>query len=121
MDSEAIREWMKEKGYLSSRIALETGFSRTHVASIIRGEYSGQPVVDWLKGHGCPSEYFDFDQAPSRRTWKNKDQAKIERVRRRCLKCDRPFLAKGRFNRICPKCTEANASVLSRSYSVHAT
>jgi|GEM_PF-5359049 len=28
----------------------------------------------------------------------------IEKMSRQCLRCDRSFIAKGRFNRICPKC-----------------
>ncbi len=28
-------------------------------------------------------------------------------VRRSCLSCDKPFMARGRFNRICPRCTES--------------
>jgi hypothetical protein len=32
------------------------------------------------------------------------------RVNRLCLKCDSGFTAKGRFNRICPKCTNVIAN-----------
>jgi hypothetical protein len=31
-----------------------------------------------------------------------------EPVKRSCLKCDQGFTARGRFNRICPNCTENN-------------
>ena len=31
-----------------------------------------------------------------------------ERIERRCLKCDRKFMAWGRFNRVCPACTKLN-------------
>lgn len=30
------------------------------------------------------------------------------RVKRECLKCDAPFIANGKFNRTCPKCTPTN-------------
>ena len=38
------------------------------------------------------------------------------RIKRECLKCGREFMAKGRFNRICPTCTETNKFIsLSKS------
>ena len=39
----------------------------------------------------------------------------LPKVKRECLKCDREFMAEGRFNRICPKCTEVNR-YLSHAY-----
>jgi Zn finger protein HypA/HybF involved in hydrogenase expression len=33
---------------------------------------------------------------------------KTERIERTCLKCERRFLARGRFNRICPTCRRVN-------------
>jgi hypothetical protein len=36
------------------------------------------------------------------------DLPEKERVERRCLRCDRKFMAQGRFNRICPTCTRVN-------------
>lgn len=35
-----------------------------------------------------------------------------QKVSRFCLKCDRRFTAKGRFNRLCPSCTHGNKSVI---------
>jgi hypothetical protein len=32
----------------------------------------------------------------------------VERIWRNCLRCDRKFLAWGRFNRLCPRCHEMN-------------
>ena len=29
-----------------------------------------------------------------------------------CLKCERLFKSKGKFNRICPRCTETNRNVV---------
>ena len=34
-------------------------------------------------------------------------------VKRICLKCDRKFIARGKFNRICPGCTKWNSTILS--------
>ena len=39
---------------------------------------------------------------------------KIERIPRKCLKCDREFIAEGRFNRICPQCTIENRYIAFR-------
>ncbi len=36
-------------------------------------------------------------------------------TRKQCLKCDRDFLATGRFNRICPRCHEANKEIVNVS------
>jgi len=35
-----------------------------------------------------------------------------ERIKRYCLKCDRPFVAHGRFNRICENCTKNNQDII---------
>jgi len=37
--------------------------------------------------------------------------AKLEQIKRACLKCDREFLAAGRFNRICPSCQNSNREI----------
>jgi Zn finger protein HypA/HybF involved in hydrogenase expression len=43
------------------------------------------------------------------------------KVKRDCLKCGDRFIAKGRFNRICPKCTETNrAYTLTGNYATWA-
>jgi Zn finger protein HypA/HybF involved in hydrogenase expression len=34
-----------------------------------------------------------------------------QRIKRTCLKCDQKFLAKSRFNRICPSCREMNREI----------
>ena len=40
---------------------------------------------------------------------KKRDQTiKEERIERKCLNCDNKFVAKGRFNRLCPACTKLN-------------
>jgi hypothetical protein len=31
-----------------------------------------------------------------------------QRIKRTCLKCGQEFVAEGRFNRICRRCTESN-------------
>ena len=35
----------------------------------------------------------------------------LPRIKRECLKCERPFMAIGRINRICPACTLRNSNV----------
>lgn len=37
---------------------------------------------------------------------------KAELIERRCLKCNRKFMAEGKFNRICPNCTVVNANTI---------
>ena len=34
-----------------------------------------------------------------------------EPIKRVCLKCDRVFMAQGRFNRICPRCHITNQGI----------
>ena len=43
-------------------------------------------------------------ELPHRRRFDRKEEC----IRRQCLKCDRPFMAQGRFNRICESCTKTN-------------
>jgi hypothetical protein len=40
------------------------------------------------------------------------------RIKRTCLKCDQEFVAEGRFNRICGRCTELNRRYTLGSYRV---
>ena len=40
---------------------------------------------------------------------KGQNIPKEDQVERECLGCDLPFIANGRFNRICPTCTLTNA------------
>ncbi|MBW2059229.1 MAG: hypothetical protein JRJ26_17210 [Deltaproteobacteria bacterium] len=46
---------------------------------------------------------------------KRKNRRSLQTVKRRCLKCDREFLALGTFNRICPSCTEKNREFVDTS------
>ncbi len=39
---------------------------------------------------------------------------------RRCLKCDRSFLSKHRFNRLCENCVKQNANVNYGEYVLNA-
>ena len=48
----------------------------------------------------------------SRRLRSLKGQNPEERIERLCLKCDRPFTAKGKYNRICKRCTEINNAIV---------
>jgi RNA polymerase subunit RPABC4/transcription elongation factor Spt4 len=41
-----------------------------------------------------------------------------QRIKRACLKCDREFLAIGRFNRICPSCHESNRGLDIPSFKI---
>ena len=36
---------------------------------------------------------------------------KFKKRRRRCLKCNRPFLSEGNWNRLCAKCNAANRGI----------
>jgi len=44
-----------------------------------------------------------------------KNREFLEIIRKKCLKCDREFLATGRFNRICPRCHESNKEIVNVS------
>jgi len=51
-----------------------------------------------------------------KRQWQRDDQKKnTEKVKRKCLKCGRSFIARGRYNRICPKCTLVNRTITAGS------
>ena len=41
-----------------------------------------------------------------------------ESIKRRCLKCDRVFMAEGRFNRLCPGCHLVNQGLAIPRYSI---
>ncbi len=41
------------------------------------------------------------------------------RSMRRCLKCDRSFLSKHRFNKLCESCAKQNAGVSYGEYVLH--
>ena len=40
------------------------------------------------------------------------------RIKRTCLSCDEKFLARGRFNRICPSCRKLNRDVDSEWFGM---
>ncbi len=42
------------------------------------------------------------------------------RQRRRCLRCNRSFVSKHRFNRLCEHCAKKNATVNFGQYVLHA-
>lgn len=71
------------------------------------------------QGKWCP-ECAKKQKAASVQRYKEKhyhfrsarSEMKPERIERICLKCDRAFMAEGRFNRICPLCTKGNSDVL---------
>lgn len=42
---------------------------------------------------------------------------KPEMIERKCLKCDKKFIAQGRFNRICPRCTVINSYKIDPVYA----
>lgn len=44
-----------------------------------------------------------------------KNRQVLQMSRRKCLKCDREFLAMGKFNRICPRCRETNKEIVNVS------
>jgi Zn finger protein HypA/HybF involved in hydrogenase expression len=41
-----------------------------------------------------------------------------KRIKRTCLKCDQKFIAEGKFNRICRRCTESNRQIIYGRYMV---
>ena len=41
-----------------------------------------------------------------------KPKPETERIERQCLKCNRPFMAEGRFTRICETCAKSNREVV---------
>ncbi len=41
----------------------------------------------------------------------NREEVREKWLQRTCLRCDCVFWAQGRFNRICPRCTEKNRKV----------
>jgi len=44
----------------------------------------------------------------------------VETIMRKCLRCDKEFLATGRLNRICPTCREINKEIVNASrYRLH--
>lgn len=49
-------------------------------------------------------------------TWRKANEEKLERIKRRCLKCDREFMARGRFNRICRNCQKGNHDFSHKTY-----
>ena len=49
---------------------------------------------------------------------KVRDENKIKRI---CLKCNEPFMAEGKFNRICPECTKVNEWECQNAYEVYYT
>lgn len=46
-------------------------------------------------------------------------ETRRSREMRRCLKCDRSFLSRHRFNRLCEICAKQNASVNFGDYVLH--
>ena len=49
---------------------------------------------------------------------KKPELRRLKRFKRTCLKCDRKFIAEGRFNRICGRCTESNRQIILGRYIV---
>jgi hypothetical protein len=48
------------------------------------------------------------------------DPSKPERIKRTCLNCDKTFLAKGRFHRICGSCRRVNRGIDQDWFGVRA-
>ena len=44
---------------------------------------------------------------------REKNRRSLEIIKRKCLKCDKEFLALGRHNRICPNCHETNKGIVN--------
>ena len=48
-----------------------------------------------------------------------KPSKEIERIKRKCLKCNKMFMAEGRYNRICPECTKDNRWLCQNAIEIH--
>jgi len=45
-----------------------------------------------------------YKPKPGAKYQKRNDLEKPEKIKRLCLRCERVFMAEGRFNRLCPVC-----------------
>jgi len=48
---------------------------------------------------------------------RKKPKVSVVLVKRKCLRCDRPFVGRGQFNRLCEKCQAINAKQGLHSYA----
>lgn len=54
------------------------------------------------------------DDTPGRRMIRSKQRKQMAHVRRHCLRCDKPFLAVGRYNRLCQRCVGCTGAVITQ-------
>lgn len=80
--------------------------SRRRVYSLCEDE-----ILDVIKiGHSIRIKPESVRQILEKRL-NNISKNRSQIIMRKCLKCDKEFKAKNRFNRICPKCTRASHSL----------
>ena len=113
MNVAAVSKWLNAKGYTQKIVADQIGIHPRTISAVICGRSKSKRVERWLLEQGCPAEYLAPEKQKRIRT------AKSERIKRFCLKCDRPFVASGRFNRICETCSDVNRTISHQSYTVH--
>ncbi len=58
-----------------------------------------------------PKQDSDICKICAEKPMGKKEQRKAQQSTRICLRCDKPFLSDGIFNRICPNCRESNANI----------
>ena len=61
----------------------------------------------------CRREHYKLNEKSSKTTPNSKAKPRI------CLSCDKTFLSEGPWNRICPRCSERNASLPPRAKPTH--
>lgn len=109
-----VRDWLKQNGYTHLQIEAEIGLCRGSLSKILANKAKNRHVFEWLLLQGCPIHYL----AQGGKLYQKPGRPRLERIKRTCLKCDRPFMADGRFNRICPLCKVNNESVLTKYYVI---
>jgi len=76
-------------------------------------------MTHYCQWPGCPKRLnanntigfcYQHKKAGTRKSlhWATDTDKGKQRIKRECLKCDREFMARDRFNRICPTCAETN-------------
>jgi len=79
----------------------------------------GMDMTHYCQWPGCPKRLnanntigfcYQHKKAGMRKSlhWATDTDKGKQRIKRECLKCDREFMARDRFNRICPTCAETN-------------
>jgi len=78
MNVDAIKDWMKDRGYSQYALAADLDIAQSTVSQVIRGKYKSNRVVSWFLERGCPAEYV----APSK--YNKIRMRKTKRIKREC-------------------------------------